>query len=110
MVARGQAAQRLADRVIASGGPWTGVVGHALIVLLGPELPWIDGVTYLGHEPDQPALWFDTRLQPSVPVAWLVSRVARGGRVAWLHDPAVLVPLGAAAPFHAPALQAWRNR
>lgn len=110
VAARGLAARRLADRVITAPGPWRGVVGEDLIVVLGDELPWADGVVYLGHSPDHPALLYDTRSEPNVPLAWLVKRLCREGPVAWLREPDLLVPLASAAPFHAPALQAWRNR
>jgi hypothetical protein len=106
---RGRVAVRLAERVLGRSEAWRGVVGDDLIVVLGPDLPWVDGVTYLGRDPRAPTLWFDTRVQPDVPPALLARAVARRvpGPVAWLADPTVLVPLGAAEPFHPPALGAW---
>ena len=110
VVGRGEVASRLVDLVIERGCSWHGVVGNGLIVVLGDDLPWVDGVLYLGRAAGQPALLHDTRLEPDVPVAWIAKRLCGRGAIAWLQSPDLLVPLGAAAPFHAPALQAWRNR
>lgn len=108
VVARGEAALALADRVIARPGDWQGVVGDRLLVLLGEELPWVDGVAFMGRA--WPGLWLDTRWEPTVPLGWLARRLCRSGPVAWVRAPDLVIPLTDAAPLHLPTLQAWRNR
>lgn len=108
VVGRGPVAHALADRVLRAPESWSGVVGDRLLVVVGEDLPWVDGVTYLGRA--HPALWLDTRREPDVPLDWLVQRLCRSGPVAWVHEPDALVPLAELAPLHLPTLQAWRSR
>ncbi|MCB9673511.1 MAG: hypothetical protein H6737_00250 [Alphaproteobacteria bacterium] len=106
---RGDVARRLGERVLAAPGAWRVIVGDRLIVVLGADLPWVDGITYLGGAPEAPRLLHDCRLAPSVPGDLLARAVERSvpGFVAWLHDPDLLVPLAEAEPVHPPALAAW---
>ncbi len=111
VVGRGVCARRLAERIIGRTD-LVGVVGAGLLVALGPELPWVDGVEYLGAEPDAPHLLFDCRVAPSVSASILSSAVRARvpGRVAWLSGPSLLVPLARAEAFHAPAwASGWRD-
>ena len=100
---RGPVAAALGRRVLDAAPAYEGVVGDGLFVLLGPDLPWVDGVTYLGRHPDAPALLLDTRLAPDLPASWLIARF--GNPIVLLPD--LVVPLGELAPLHPPALQAW---
>lgn len=44
-----------------------GAAGKDLTVLLGAELPWLDGVRYLARDPDEPRLYLPTDLELSIP-------------------------------------------
>ena len=71
-----------------------GLAGDRLLAILGDErdLPWVDGVIYLGADPDAPRLLLPTALAPSVAAA--------------IYEVAVLRHLAAAAASSAaPAAQ-----
>ncbi len=74
-VAEGCAARRLARRLLQLGDAalarLVGVAGPGLLAVLGAEaeLPWIDGIRYLGRDPDAPALYLPTALTFDVPLA-----------------------------------------
>ena len=76
-------AQRLAHRLLelddVALGRLAGVSGKNTLVLLGDEadLPWVDGVLYLGRDPDAPSLLLPTRMQPAVPSADVLERAVK---------------------------------
>ncbi len=80
VAAWGEAARRLASHLLeldhAAMGRFSGVAGKNSIVLLGDEtnLPWVDGVLYLGRDPLAPALLLPTQIEPAVPAANLLER------------------------------------
>ncbi len=71
--ARGEAARRLARRLLATNDETLerlrGVAGSDLLLVLGDEenLPWVDGIGYLGTSAEATALLLPTQLAPSVP-------------------------------------------
>jgi hypothetical protein len=73
VVARGKAAAALASRLArrddAALGRLSGVGAPGLLLLIGAaeELPWVDGVVYLGRDPEAPSLLLPTLLEPDVP-------------------------------------------
>lgn len=78
-----------------------GARANGLVVVAGPtlDLPWLDGVTYLGHEPDAADLLVPTTRQASAPAALVEAALrSRGalpaGPFAVLLEPLTLVPLG----------------
>lgn len=100
-VAVGDVARRWARRLLAD--PPQGVVTDDALVVLGPEVPWVDGLVYIGREPGVPGLWMDTRLSPSVPADLL--RRTRPGPFVWLPDRRIDVT--AVDRFDADHLRAW---
>src|SRR5689334_11719291 len=72
LAARGEAARALARRLLA----WeearrrgvTGCAGDGVLVVLGEDLPWVDGGRYLGHDPAAPRLLVPTSRAPDVPL------------------------------------------
>ena len=84
-----------------------------LLVVLGEEkwLPWVDGVVYLGHDPESPTLLFPTNLEPSVPAALLERSLAavhnQRGPCALLLDPPSIVPLSEARTVARASLVKW---
>lgn len=97
VVARGDAARRLAQRVLNDAAvreSLRGVCAPGVLVLLGraEHLPFVDGVTYVGRPFAEAGVLWPTALEPSVD-ARLVERAAvlRAARVA---APWVWVPVG----------------
>lgn len=110
MLATGAAAARLAERV-SRRRDLRGVVTDDVLVVLGTDLPWVDGAVYLG-EPAS-GLYTDTRLQPDVPAAMLAAslRARFAQPVAWVPG-RLPVGVGPADVFDARALlafaESWR--
>jgi MoxR-vWA-beta-propeller ternary system protein len=117
-LATGEAARRLARRLLAASDAelarLEGVAGPDLLAVTGAEadLPWVDGVHYLGRDPDAPALLLPTAARPVIPApllerALLARAPADGTPYAVLPAPLTLVPLGGARPVLRARLAAW---
>jgi hypothetical protein len=114
--ARGPAARALAERLLARDddalAALSGVASPDRLIVLGPAdaLPWVDGVVYLGRDPQAPALLLPTALAPDAPPALLeravLARVS-AAPVAVLADPPALASLAAARPLDRARLCAW---
>jgi len=118
-IARGTAARALADTLLA----WEparldrikACAGDGVLVVLGegPDLPWLDGITYLGRDDAAPHLLMPTSRRPDVPVDLFARALAarvRGTPGAVLPDPAggiLWVPVAAAGPIERASLEAW---
>jgi hypothetical protein len=82
VAAAGPVAARLVDRLLTFTDDaltrLRGVAGRDLLVLTGEsaDLPWLDGVEYLGRDPLAPGLYIPTTLEPA-PVAALLERALR---------------------------------
>jgi len=84
----------------------TGLASKELLVVLGPaaELPWVDGVKYLGIDARAPGLLLPTQLEPEVHPA-LVERglrtrfAAEVAPLAVLLEPARVASLASARPL-----------
>ena len=82
VVGQGEAAQRLARRLMELGeaelGQLQGVAERGTLLVRGEAdlLPWAEGVIYLGQDAEAPALLLPTALQPDFPVA-LLERAVR---------------------------------
>lgn len=93
VVAQGDVATQLARRLLDFDGAalarLSGVSGKNILVLLGEEtnLPWVDGVFYLGRDPQAPMLLLPTRIEPRIPGAHLLERAMRK------HFPKIAPPL-----------------
>jgi hypothetical protein len=91
--------------------------GEGLLIVLGEvaDLPWSDGITYLGRDEAAPHLLLPTSRRPDVPVdlfaralAAHVPEAAKGGAI--LPDPVdglLWVPVAAAGPIERASLEAW---
>jgi hypothetical protein len=119
-IARGPAARALGRALLA----WeparlariTACAGEGVLVVLGDgsELPWVDGITYLGRDQAAPHLLLPTSRRPDVPVDLfaraLAARLPAGSRaVAVLPDGDGLlwIPVAAAGPVERASLEAW---
>jgi hypothetical protein len=87
------------------------VAGAGVLIAIGPDLPWCDGVVYLGSDPAAPSLLVPTARVPSVPAPLLEravrARVAATGPIAVVPAPLRLVPCGAARAIDRARLAAW---
>jgi MoxR-vWA-beta-propeller ternary system domain bpX5 len=91
VAARGEPALRLVERATPR---FRGIGGPGWLVLLGDELPWVDGAVYLGRDPDAPRLLLPTHSAPhagGAPVAGLVDRWA-ADRCAGMPGPYAVIP------------------
>jgi hypothetical protein len=97
-----------------------GVSGPTFVLICGAaeDLPWVDGVLYLGVDASAPRLLMPTPLCPNVPCALLERAIARRldgqpYRVsppwALCFEPQLVIPVGDAKPVTARALEAWRT-
>lgn len=94
VVAFDEVSARLARRLLEADDErlsrLRGVGGDGALAILGDErdLPWEDGVIYLGAEEADPSLYLPTTLEPDVPPGWLASIVDPGAK----NLPLALVP------------------
>lgn len=120
-VALGEAAESLARRLLAEGeedlARRSGVAGPGFLLVLAAaaELPWVDGVVYLGRDPEAPALLLPVHRRPAVPLplferALLKAFPATRPPVAVLGEPALCASAAAARPIARPALALWLAR
>ena len=116
VAARGPAATSLAHRLLRDPDTlsnFKAVAAPGLLVILGeePQLPWVDGGVYLGHDSEAPSLLFPTSLEPSVPAALLERSLTAThnlrGPCALLLDPPAIVPLAAARTLARTSLIKW---
>jgi hypothetical protein len=117
VAAAGAALERLIDRLRQLPGDrlsrLEGVVGEDLLVVLGAadDLPWVDGVVYLGRSEQAPSLLLPTAVSPSIPESLLDRAVRlRAGSMppplAVLPDRALVASVAAARPLTAEAVAA----
>ncbi len=111
-IAHGEASQYLARRLLAHDGiaSLRAVAAEGLLVILGDDLPWVDGIVYLGREASAPQMYLPTALAPSVAPALLARAVAR-------QNPSLATPfaivgtliiyLAAALPLDRSRLEWW---
>jgi hypothetical protein len=120
-VAFGERARALAVRLLALDESHrerlTASVANAMLIVGGDaaDLPWIDGILYLGVDAEAPELLLPTTSCPSVPVDLfaraITSRFKSQPRpLAVVHDPPSVIPLGALRRIDRGALQKWLER
>lgn len=120
VAARGAAGVALARRLLdlddASLSAWRGVAAGEDLVLLGDELPWVDGATWLGRDVSAPGWLLPTALRTDLPAPLVVRAViARGAHAAapyamWPEGESLrVVPLAEARPLSAARIAAWAD-
>ena len=89
------------------------VAGDDLLVVLGAEadLPWVDGLVYLGRSDQAPSLLLPTAVEPSIPEPVFERALRRRAGaaappLAVLPDRVVIASVAAARPLSARALAA----
>ena len=112
VVGIGSVGRVLGSRLLSRGDAeqYRGVTCGEVLVVLGPEPPWADGVIYLGKEPEAPGLWLPTLLEPTVHPA-LIARALRDrgciGPIGMIPHQRLAIPLGDARPISSAHLTAW---
>ena len=71
VIAFGDAARRLRDKLLSFDdeklSAWQGVYALDLLFIAGADLPWTDGVIYLGKDARATSIFVPTNLRPNVP-------------------------------------------
>jgi hypothetical protein len=67
------------------------VRGPGVLVVWSPEVPWVDGLRYVGRAPEHPGVWWPCALRPELAEGLVVAAARRGwGATA----PVAIVPEG----------------
>src|SRR5579883_3285341 len=114
----GPAAHSLAHRLLdldgAQLGRLRGAAGHGVLIALGEtsDLPWAEGVFYLGREAEAPKLLVPTTVRPVFAGDVIERAVARHtaplpGPWALLHSPPLIFSLAQAAAIERGELRKW---
>src|SRR6478752_2009668 len=91
-----------------------GVVGNELLLVLGDavDLPWSDGVVYLGREPSAPELLLPCTATSDVPAPLLLRALLARHRarppLALSFEPPLVFSVEEARPLSREALATWR--
>jgi hypothetical protein len=117
VVAQGDIARRLAQRMCSADDVVLHrlrvIVAHGRVIILGvdSDLPWVDGVSYLGIDPDAPTLRMPTTLAPSVASdifeRAIQQRIKGQPVVALLPDPLRIMSLDGASRWTRGDWQTW---
>lgn len=121
VVAFGYGARALARRVLALDaahrGRLLGAGSEDFLIVRGAsgDLPWTDGVLYLGHDAEAPQLLLPTNRRPDVPLDLfaraIVTRFAdQAHPLAVVESPALVIPLGGERRIDEAALRRWLER
>lgn len=113
-VARRDAARRCAARLLALPDDTLALLRGAampgLLVVAGSDLPWIDGIEYLGKDD---SLFLPTTVAPGVPLPLLARAIAASHPgltppIAVVGNPDLIISLAALAPIARQVLEQWR--
>lgn len=111
VAARGRVARRLAERLLQGGREdLQGVAGADWLFVVGADLPWVDGVHWLGLEPGVRGLWLPTTHAPDVPPQLLAQTVRERIGLPAVCLPHATLAAGSVGPVHLDHLAAWRVR
>lgn len=114
-IAIGEAAIALAQRVLAltdeQRARFTIAASETTFVVSGSELPWVDGVVYLGSDPTAEGLLLPTTKRPDVPLDLfaraIYARFPDAPRPLAVLESQRVLPLGATRAVDVAALQKW---
>ena len=112
VVAEGPCATALAERLLAEGrDDRRGLAspGERRLLVVGDDLPWVDGVRWLGVDPAARGLFLPTTLQPTLPVPLLAEAVRRRVGLPAVALPGAVWAAGALGPLQVHRLAAWRG-
>lgn len=95
--AAGPVALLLARRLLQAPRSLSGVRAGDRLVLLGDDLPWVDGVLYLGRESPLDPVLLPTHLAPDWPASWIGEVLRRRSRAPWAVLPQGVIGLSQAS-------------
>ena len=118
VVGLGRVAGALARRLMQLGDEplhaLRGAAGDDVLVVLGATevLPWVDGVNYLGRDPNAPRLLLPTMVRPAIAADAFERAIARHAAAlpspwAVLHDARRLFSIADAGPIDRDLLGRW---
>ena len=108
VLGHGEVARTLGRRVLARhSSAWDVLATDDLLVVLGDDLPWADGVTYLGKCPVISGLWWPTTHVTQVHPAIIAQRIRRTTPLPAALTPGCLIALHEARPADPEHLRAW---
>ncbi len=90
-----------------------GVAGTELIAILGAanDLPWVEGIRYLGKDSLAPGLLLPCNRKPTLSIGLLAATVSRQETpLALLDKPGCLIPLAQARPIERSLLLSWLEK
>lgn len=102
--------QRLQQEPPDTLARWSFVACRDLLVVLGADVPWVDGLRYCAPHPQARALWLPCHTQPTISLDLLQSALQRrlrhdGPLLLW-HAPEEILPLTNAQAL-SPQLLLW---
>lgn len=115
VVAIGDAAPVLARRLLALSDEQrarlVGAASPGVLIVCGEELPWVDGVAYLGVDPAAAGLLLPTTRRPDLPpdlfARAVYARFPDATRPLAVLESGRVLPLGAARAIDAEAVRRW---
>lgn len=117
VAARGNKSKVLAKRLLEFSDEtltlFRGVAGKELLIVLGDEanLPWIDGVEYLGFDNRAPALLLPTIFEPVLPLPLIEKAILAQTKmippISVFIEPVALASIVAARPVLRQSLIKW---
>ncbi len=63
------------------------------------EVPWVDGLTWLGADPAAPGLWLPTNRAPTAPPGLVTQVVARSATLPAVYVEGLIIPVAEARPL-----------
>ncbi len=116
-VARGASAVALGRRLLDEGeavARFAAVGAPGWLLIAGSDLPWVEGIEYLGTDPEAPSLYLPTLLEPTWPLDLLTAALLRRGLAlpcavlpAAPGEGPLLLAVAAARPLDLDLLRAW---
>lgn len=102
--------QRLQQEPAEALGRWSFVACRDLLVVLGANVPWVDGLRYCAPHPQARSLWLPSHTQPTISLDLLQSslqrRLRHDGPILLWHAPEEILPLTNAQAL-SPQLLLW---
>jgi hypothetical protein len=72
LLAVGETARRLREKLLSLDdeklSALQGVFAENMLFIVGADLPWVDGVIYLGKDTEAPSIFLPTNLLPNIPL------------------------------------------
>lgn len=82
------------------------------VILTGDEtdLPWVDGASYFGCDPDAPSLLLPTHSKPSIHAGLIEKAFSprlKSGQYIVIPEDKIIIPVAKALPLDRETIRAW---